>query len=523
MMIAGDGFMKNQGLAVNSNLTANLSAYNSSSLTVVYRSIAASANIMANLATTTVPSLPLPTWLTGIDPAAGNVTANIATTATNIAPDTKRFLAVLQSASSFVSTAVSWGATATAANGKGFSDFGLGVTKYSDMLSGGLSNIMKGKDGSAPDFPSLGTILTNFGTAYDPAKLQTMFVPEGFITGLQKQGLGNVGGLNTKLVAAGANPSDLSSTDPKILTQVLTTITGADAQKVVTQTKIVIPVGSTINTLADLLDANKVVPVDKVQKLPGGSLAGFGNALTNMGGSYKTCADVGASLSGVKVASVSSLDNLSNPLPPSITSTLKAGLGTGSSAAGTPTINDIIGTAGGYKHTDAFYTLVTNQAKILQTSQGQTLLTAATNLVASPDDTILANTFAVAQTAVINSTDLVLAKLVADSQTALASSVSHLGTEAANRTIAGMSIPATTIPNATQLLGMASKLHDFGIDKQGMGFGTLLNNMATNSAAGDAVRAALVEGQNIARSSAAGIVNTTKLDPAAELTKLQSR
>lgn len=518
MMIAANGFLKNQGLAVSTALTSALTSFDTSPLTVVYANLRSDGNLMANLSVT------LPSWITGdVGAPTGNVSANIRALANGIAPDTKKFLAVLQMASGFVSTSVAWGATATDAGTKSFGDFGLGVKSASDLASGGLGNVFKAADGSAPNFPQLGNIVIGFGTAYDPSTLSTMFTPVGFITGLQKQGLGNVGGLNTKLVAAGADPTDLTSVDPTVLTQVLSTVTGAEAAKVVTQTKIAVPNGSSITSLADFLDARKVVYVDQVNKLPGGSLAGLGNALTNMGGNFKTCTELGQHLASIKIASFSNLDSLSSPIPASIAGDFKPRLGTGSSAAGTPTINDLLGTAAGYVHTGSFTSLVTNQAKILGTSSGQALLTAAQALDSDHTNLGYIAAFEAAQNAVTGSSDPVITKAISDSNAALTASVSHIQTEINNLNIAGIAVPATTTPGATQLLGLASKLHDYGVDKQSMGFNTMLNNMATNDVYGDAVRASLLEGQNIAASSAAGIVNTTKLDPAQSLTKLQNQ
>lgn len=517
MMIAADGFLKNQGLGVSTSLISALTSYDTGALTVAYGNIKSDGNLLANISVT------LPSWLTGELPSpTGNLSANIRAQASSIAPDTKRFLAALQLASGFVSTSITWGSTATDAATKSFSDFGIGVKSASDLADGGLGNIFKSPNGAAPNFAQLGNTIAGFGTAYDPTDLSTMFTPVGFITGLQKQGLGNVGGLETKLVSAGADPDELTSIDPAVLTQVLSTVTGADATRVVDQTKISVPTGSTISSLSDFLDAKKVMFVDQAMKLPGGTLQGLGNALTNMGGNFKTCNELGQYLANVKIAQFTNLNTLSSPIPASITNSLKSGLGTGSSAAGTPTVLDLLGTAAGYIHTSAYQTLAASQQRLLQTSVGQTLLAEAQAVVLDPENPTAILDFENAQNAVTNSTDPVIVKIIADSVAALAACESHIKREIGNRAIAEITVPATAVPGATQLLGIANKLHDFGVDSQGMGYNTLLSNMATNTAAGDAVRAALLEGQNIAASSAAGIVNTTKLDPAASLAKLRT-
>jgi hypothetical protein len=241
-----------------------------------------------------------------------------------------------------------------------------------------------------------------------------------------------------------------------------------------------------------------------------------------MGGKFKNVAALAATLAATKIPSLKNLDALSSPMPASISSALSSKLGTGGGPFGNPTINDIIGTAAGYKHTDSFTTIVAAHTTIFQTSAGQALQAAITDLTADPTNATKLSTFVAAQAAVTGSTDPVLSKLITDSANAITASQTQLTNEATNQSKAGFVPSAAAVPAAPALLGLANKLHDLGLDKQKAGYNFLFSSMATDDQYGDAVKAALAEGQNIAKMAAAGVANTTKIDPMDVLAKVQN-
>lgn len=535
MIIAAAGLMAGSGLGVSANLTSTLSSFNSSVITQTYGNLIAALN-GANVSLPTMPS-----YFTGLSNgnSGTSVTSTISSTAASIAPDTKKFINNFSSASAFGAASFAWSAAITDAASKGFDDFGAGMSKFSDMASGGLSQIMSpggialpslpsapgislSQLTAKPDFAALGSTIGNFGKAFDTSNLQKMFEPEGFIVNLQKQGLGDAGGLNDKLQAAGLDPTNLTGANPEVLKQVLSTVTGDDLQKIVKQTGMVLPPTASVTSAADFLDAKKILPGDVLSKLPGGNLAGLGNALTNMGGNFKDAMSLSKMLSSVKVPTLPFMDSLSKPVPDDIMASFKPMLGAGSGPFGNPTVNDIIGTAAGHGHTDAFTTIVSAHASIMQSPLGQALKVAADDLAADPTNSTKLNTFISAQAAVTNSTNGDLSKIISDSAAAFTTSTTQLATETSNLATAGITPSAATVPAPTQLLGMASKLHDLGVDKMKLGYNEMLNSMAGASVYGDAIKATLIEGQNIAKSAAAGIQNSTKIDPMAVLAKVQA-
>ena len=540
MLIAAGGFLQGQGLGVSSELTSKISTFSNSVLT---QSL---ANVTAALGGT---GPAMPSWLTGLDESGNSITNQISTTAAQIAPDTKKFISNFSSASAFGSASFAWSAAIVEASSKGFGDFGGGMSKFSDMASGGLSQIlspggiklpsldglglklpnlpsMPGLSAAAltakPDFAALGTAFSSFGKAFDTTNLQKMFDPTGFVANLQKQGLGSVGGLSDKLLSLGVDPTDIASADPDLVKQALSSISGSDLQKIIAQTGMQLPATASVANAADLLDAKKILPGDILSKIPGGNFAGLGNALTNMGGSFKSPADLSKMLGGIQVPDLKHMDALDSPLPDDIKAAFAPMLGAGSGPFGNPTVNDIIGTAAGHGHTEALASLAEAQTKIMASPVGQAFKSAADALASDPSNPTKLAAFVSAQTAITSSGNADLAKIVSDSTAAIAATATQLATEVSNLSVAGITPTAAVTPPPTALLGVASKLHDMGVDKQQLGFNTMLTSMAGDSVYGDAIKATLMEGKNIAASAAAGIANTTKIDPMAVLKKVQS-
>ena len=84
---------------------------------------------------------------------------------------------------------------------------------------------------------------------------------------------------------------------------------------------------------------------------------------------------------------------------------------------------------------------------------------------------------------------------------------------------AGMDINnPPSIRSATGVLGMASSLPKYGVDKQQMGYNTVFTNIAdTRTVYGEAVQVALLEGRNQSRQSANGVPDNITADPTAIL------
>lgn len=533
MIMAAAGLMKGTGLQVSSEMTSTLSTFDSLPLTQ------STNNLIASLNSSGIPVPTIPSFLSG-NVNGTQLTTTISETANNIAPDTKKFVSNFGGASAFGSASFAWSAAITEASSKGFGDFGLGVTKFSDLAAGGINKIMSPAGGlslpalpgmpgisvaqltAQPDFTALKGVFNNLGNAFDPANLQRMFDPAGYIKNLNKQGLGGIGGLRDQLEAAGVDPDNPESADPVLLRNILSTIKGSDLQKIITETGIILPATSNIQNAADMLEAKNILPGDVISKLPGGSLEGLGNALGSMGGTFKSNADLANLLGDVKVPALPHLDSLDKLVPDDVLAEFKPMLGSGGGPFGNPTMQDIIGTASGFGHTNAFKSIIDSHNKIMQSPAGQNFKAASDALAADPTNPVKLAAFEAANEALAQAQNADLAALVKKASDSVETSMSQLTTETSNQSVAGIAPGDAEDPPPTQLLAMASKLHDLGLDKQQLGFNDMLNSMATNDKYGDAIRATLMEGKNIAAQASAGIPNVTKIDPAAVLKKLQS-
>lgn len=517
MLIAADGITSGNGLGVSANLTATMSSFNSSPLVQMYTDVRAALN-GANVAIPDTPS-----YLNGkiTSTSETSITVAVSAAASAIAPDAKKFISNFVAADSFAQTSFTWLGAMSDMGTKTFDSFGIGITNVSEMVSGGAGKVFAAANGAKADLNSLSSSLSKFGSAFDPANLQKMFDPSSFIANLTKQGLGQVGGLGDALTAAGLDPANLDSANPDVIKQTLSKITGSDLDKIIAQTKMSLPVGHTVKTAADLLDAKKILSPTELAALPGGALTGLSNALTNMGGSFKSAADIAKNLAATKIPSLKHLDALPNPLPAGVMSSFASKMGSGGGPFGNPTILDIIGTAAGYKHTDAFTTLVNGHTAILASSQGQALQAAATALIADPTNATKLSNFTSAQAAITTATDANLAKIVSDCSAAVTASATQLSTEATNQSKAGLVVSAATTPTTAQLLAFANKLPVYGIDKTQAGYNYILTNMVTDDQYGEAITASLLEGANAAKNALAGIASTTQSNAMDALAKLQ--
>jgi hypothetical protein len=91
-------------------------------------------------------------------------------------------------------------------------------------------------------------------------------------------------------------------------------------------------------------------------------------------------------ISKIETPSFPNLD--AAPMTGSVSSSVAASLspllGTGGGAFGNPTLNDMIGTAGGRGHTTSFNTIVAAHTRILSMPVGKTLKTAGDTLALDP-------------------------------------------------------------------------------------------------------------------------------------------
>jgi hypothetical protein len=205
------------------------------------------------------------------------------------------------------------------------------------------------------------------------------------------------------------------------------------------------------------------------------------------------------------------LAQLNSLVPQSVKDTLKPQLGAGTSPFGTPSLKDMLGSVGGV-HTADFNNANTQLASIATSGQGQSLSSAMQNLQnAIVSGNGISAALTAFQTAATNFNNSVAGNQ--NLQTALKSVDASMGNvtaqlvkENTNLSLAGVSLASPPISPAGsgQILAFASKLHSFGVDKLQLGHADVLNGAATDNLTGDAMKAAMLEGKNVAAMAAVG-------------------
>jgi len=358
---------------------------------------------------------------------------------------------------------------------------------------------------------NIGTGMSNFGDLYDFSNLQTLG-PVNLLMSLQSAGLADSLGINEAINTLGYNPNNPMTVPPAAITTILSNVDGSDLQKIITQTGAVLV--KPAQTAADLLDPGFFIPLGGVAALGlGAGVAGMTdlqNTLTNLGiqGSNMT---YGAFLSSMKTQAMTYLGQVDQLIPMDVQDTLKPLLGEGGGLFGNPTMNDMIGTASGATHTDAFGNISATLSSLMNSSVGQGLNTAIQNMTAAIGTggqtaafnalTAAVNTFN-SQTA--NNTDL--QEAITSAQSSFEASQAQLTKEVANLNLVGLSLANAqpTSTGITSILNLGNKLHDYGVDKQQLGHNELFSGVAADNLTGDAIQASLLEGRNLAKSYAVG-------------------
>ena len=180
-------------------------------------------------------------------------------------------------------------------------------------------------------------------------------------------------------------------------------------------------------------------------------------------------------------------------------------------------MSDMIGTAAGETHTDAFNSIAQTLNNLMNSSIGQNLSTAISNMTSAIGTGGQSSAFSALTTAVNTfnnqaASNADLSAALTSAQSAFESSHAQLSKEISNLNLVGLQLfdssgnAATqpTSPGITSILNLSNKLHDYGVDKLQLGHDKLFSGVATDNLTGDAIQASLLEGRNLAKSYAVG-------------------
>jgi hypothetical protein len=269
VLIAAKGFMSGQGLGVSSNMTSQFSKFSNSATTGALSSL-------GSLYPGSTSGLPA--FMTGSQAQLDAITAQASSIIQPGVAGLKKFTSIMNQSAGFGAAAAEWGGALKEFSGKSFNDLGVGLNGFASMASNGMSNVF----GGLPPLPSmtslpgagaltsltmaakdnigaLGKQLSGFGTMFDAKDVANMGSPASLIRNLQNQGIADSVGINEMINNYGYDYKNLDAIPPAQLTQVLSQVQGNDMLRVIQQTGMILPANRPISSLADVLDAKKIV------------------------------------------------------------------------------------------------------------------------------------------------------------------------------------------------------------------------------------------------------------------------
>jgi len=542
--------MQGKGLGVNSNLISQLNTVEKAgTLTGVLHRLANSPNTNADIITslrTNMPGFSLTVPIDNVDLPAGlsetDLSGSIRSRANDIMKKgVKGFLTAFSTATAAGGSAFSVLGSIAALNDGGFSGMSPGVTNMSDQLTGGLtskfgpnapgSTDAQGKSAAtlaaavssvgkiasasaslsaiasgnpmaiASSIAAVGSAINGLGTLYDVKKPSSIGDPRALVKSLNSQALTSTTDLGSNLIRNGIDMQDLDNADPVIIKQVLAETKGADLNKIVTETKLKVPAGVTLNSAADLLDASKILDKKALAAIPGGSLVGLGSQLSSLSSSFNSKEDLTKNLKSVEVPNFPALENLSEPVPAADLEVIKASLPKGKGQFGNPSVKDMLGTASGHVHNDALYSIIDNARIMMQFDPGQAFLETINQYVsdlAISEADELGETPAPDPQIVLDAIDTIVSEspgYIEKTNEEAQKMTEQLILELSNCEKAGVD-PNAVSPGSNSLISAAGKLGSFGVDKDDLGTASMLAAMASDDKYGQAMQASMMEARN---------------------------
>ena len=533
---ATEGLINGQGIGVNSTMMSLFDAYLSdyyipgnvvATLEPYTSNIAGLAESMSSLQ----PYLKGNSNIASIKTRANAILPN-STSLTNTvkSTDINKFISIFNQSRGFISTSAEFKKSLTELGNKSFSDLGIGVTKFSDVASGGLSTSF----GTPNNLKLVANAISKWGTAYDISNIGKLHNYGAFIVNLQKQGLGSIGGLDEKLLAASIDTADLENANQGQLKSILKTISGADLQKVILQTNATL--ASTPADLSQFLDPSVIldtatfnaiparieysIPSDarlpsqeisRYPALPAGSLQTLGSILLGIGGTFKTFSDLGNFLNSIQFTSSPELDNISSPADPA---GMDSAIGLGHGPNGACIMSDVIGSLSGYMYNTEF-TIINSVLSATGSIESATAVTSeASNIIITVSDPV-SNTSANISLALgafdnaINEYNSALnslySKEVEIANLAMSNVYTQFTLETTNLSKSGITLTDPPPTGNISIINFAKGLHSYGVDLQQTGTDEFLSNITKPDGYGESINSALAEGKNLNIQSKVGI------------------
>lgn len=581
-LIAAKGLLEGRGLGVSAKLVGLVDQIQNNPLVSVYSDIANNPNF--NFSSVPASVTNLLTNSQSQSSAALNQAKAVFGGSTGGSPaSVKSFLGNFSGASAFGSMSAEFHAALSEFQNKSFSDLGINAQGYADVLSGSVTSITQDLTalgaqaaaqttaqlaGSVGDVAGIaedaktsvvsdglravGDGIKNFGTILDFSDVNTLG-PGNMVRQLQRRGLAQKYGINQAIADAGYDPAELRDVPDSVLNNVLSTVEGAELQAIIRDSNV--QLSQDVQNLAQVLVVENVLPpqamvaMGLISNAPD-MLNNLGNSLTNLGTQLDnfSMADF---MQSVETRALKHLSQLTQLIPTDIAQALGPLLGAGSGPFGNPTIKDMLGVAAGIGYNENFQAVAGALESLSNTEAGQNLLAsteayqfAVANATTewesaggldgtgqTLEDYLAADADVVMTTASVQSAiDAIpgaigagIENAIENAAQSLVNVAENLAQEVSNLATAGLEL-ADSIGEGVQttVLAFSAKLHNLGQDKQGIGYAEFLDQVVTDDVYGDAIKATLMEGRNLARSAAVGKTQPAVANPTKELAKAQS-
>jgi hypothetical protein len=502
LMIAASNLTSNIGLQPNAAMASYASTVSSNTLVNRYANLQPGTVYGTTLAGRgfSVVNLRLPEFIANANTTVANVQAHynkMLPVNSDGTYNVSKFASLLSSVSSFAYTSWSMNNLLESMYKMSFSDLGIGVTDFASSLNNGLT---------ADEINLLGKGLRNFGTAFDIKNYGRLYDPFVFVTNLIAQGLLSK---DWHSIYVSTRSTDTESD----LMKALALVTGPDLYNIIEKTGIQLPYPTLVTNLAHLLELSRIFPADSLLVIPAGTMTGLSVLLSNIGGTYSSFIEFADMIDSLSVPSIPYLNAYTQVIPDVEYNRLSAKLGSGKGADTNPLVTDMMGSVAGVVHTTALANISSALTSTITYTEAQTLSTTLADLYTACGtgnitfiDSNIALTWTAANTfTTLCNTNSTLSSVVTQANLAVQAMTSQVVLELNNLLLADANIDATAPIGVNGVLGMVNSLHDYGVDTYNLDYNTLFNSCLQSNVGGDAVRASLIEGQNIANQRAKSV------------------
>ena len=305
--------------------------------------------------------------------------------------------------------------------------------------------------------------MRNLGTLWDPNLPEWIGTPSGLIYSLREQGIAEDVGLREALLKEFIfidDDEEVFNSSPVAIKEALKLITGNELKVIIERTGVILAQPGNCQTAADLCRPDVLMTQSALDNIPFGDLENFGRQIASLGITNRVTWELIAET--LDQLDLPDIGLINNPSFESDMATLKPYLSSGSGLFGEATLTDLIGTAGGAAHTEAYQRISEANDRLESTAEGQALLVALEfyELHDDPGDPLNAIAEAnliAALEAVKNSPDPVVQQASAEAEEGILQSALQLVSEITNAVAMGYAVYSIiqTIAQVATAIGTA--------------------------------------------------------------------